>query len=217
MDEQLDFIMLTKSYKNGHYCVAGINVANGSLVRLVSDDVKSNGAIFDWHMNCEDGSACEVMDRVSVPILGAHASQYQPENILIDKYKPWEIIGKADSSFVMDLHPPENESKLLGSFSSKVTSEEISELGKSLSLIFVDSVCLSKRPSDNKCMASFTYQNHAYNLRVTDPIIVTMMKDQSSMERLKNALLVVSLRDTPFDVDNCYYKLVAMIRTVVTC
>ena len=79
-------VVLTKSAKNGGHCVAGIDVDTGNWVRLVSNDLNTHGALSDQDMQYQDRSYCTPLDIVSVPIIKACPSQYQPENILIDHY-----------------------------------------------------------------------------------------------------------------------------------
>ena len=42
---KIDFIVLACSYKHGNRCVAGIDLTNKRLIRLVSEDASTNYAI----------------------------------------------------------------------------------------------------------------------------------------------------------------------------
>ncbi len=46
--------VLTKSAKNGGYCVAGINMRSGRWERIVTDDEESHGAVFASDLKSKD-------------------------------------------------------------------------------------------------------------------------------------------------------------------
>ena len=57
MKERKEVVILTKSYKNKGYCVAGIDAETGEWIRLVSDDEESHGSLFREHMSYNDGGS----------------------------------------------------------------------------------------------------------------------------------------------------------------
>lgn len=64
-------IILTKSDKNGGYCVAGIDVNTGNFIRLVSEDENSNYALSDNDLIYDDERTyVEPMDIVNVQLKG---------------------------------------------------------------------------------------------------------------------------------------------------
>ena len=90
MSKEIDVVILTKSSKNGGYCVAGIDVNNSKWVRLVSSDIESHGALFNQDMQYRNNTFCNLLDVVRVPVLRKDPSEHQPENILIDEEEYWE-------------------------------------------------------------------------------------------------------------------------------
>ena len=84
MDDCVDVAILTKSAKNGGYCVAGIDMDTRQWIRLVSSDANSCGALFSQDLQYKDGTYCEPFDIARIPILGKHPHVYQPENVLIN-------------------------------------------------------------------------------------------------------------------------------------
>lgn len=59
---EIRMVVLTKSSKYGKNCVAGINLANGSWTRLVTNDESSHGAVSDEDLVCKDGNIVQVLD-----------------------------------------------------------------------------------------------------------------------------------------------------------
>ena len=82
-----DIIILTKSAKHGKYCVAGIDIKSKSWVRLVSDDVASDGALSNLDIRLSNGKFCKPLDLVRVYIKQAVSESCQTENHLIEKDK----------------------------------------------------------------------------------------------------------------------------------
>lgn len=69
-------ILLTKSLKNGGYCVAGIDYYTGQWIRLVSGNQETKGAL----EKC--GVPYKPLDIVIVDNITPMPIQYQPENYL---------------------------------------------------------------------------------------------------------------------------------------
>lgn len=63
---KMRFIMLTKSSKNGKYCVAGIDAASGEWIRLVTDDKATDDAVADDDLECTNGRIAEILDEIEV-------------------------------------------------------------------------------------------------------------------------------------------------------
>jgi hypothetical protein len=85
MNKNIEVVILTKSIKNGGYCVAGIDINTSKWVRLVSSDRDSHGALFEQDIQYRNGMNCEPLDVARVPILRKMPTAYQPENVLIDE------------------------------------------------------------------------------------------------------------------------------------
>ena len=87
-------IILTKSWKNGEYCVAGIDTETKKLVRLVSGDEKSYGALTNRDMITKNREIIEPLDFVKISIKNETPLEFQPENILIYVNELWEKIKR---------------------------------------------------------------------------------------------------------------------------
>jgi len=63
-----DLIIMTKSDKHGGFCVVGIDITDGSFVRLMSDDKETFGALTPENMLYEDNSEAKILDLARVEI-----------------------------------------------------------------------------------------------------------------------------------------------------
>ena len=206
MKERKKVAILTKSYKNKGYCVAGIDAETGEWIRLVSDDEESHGSLFREHMSYEDGGECQVLDIVSVPVLGPDPGQYQPENVMIDTEGWWKKKGTISLDEVLELHPLEEHDCLLGNKYHYITDAKIGTVGHSLILVKVSMLVIT-RPEDRGPRASFRYRFDTYeNMAVTDPDIYSV-EDGTKYD---SAVLVMSLPEVPYN-DRYFNKFIAKI------
>ena len=93
--------ILTKSYKNGGYCVAGIDLNTKKWVRLVSSEDSKN-EIPCYYMNKKDNDI-DVLDVIEVNLLKNIVNGCQRENYLIDIGVPLKTIGKMSIEEVVSL------------------------------------------------------------------------------------------------------------------
>ncbi len=207
---KIEVAILTKSSKNGGYCVAGIDMNTGEWVRFVSNNEKTHGALSNYDISYAGEHICKPLDVVSVHIVEAVPSAHQPENYLIDSDKYWIKTGECTLSDILKVHPAEVQPYLYGNLGPYVDSKEIDGIGYSLTLIKVSCLVLSQTTNINgkpKTKASFTYNGKRYsNMAVTDPHFYSVQDGTI----FADAYLVVSLPDTPLP-ENCYYKFVAQI------
>lgn len=198
--------ILTMSSKNGGYCVAGVNVKNGNWIRLVSDNVYTHGALSSNDIKYQNGSYCKPLDVVQVPIVKAMPLEYQPENVLIDTNEYWEKIGTISLEDILEIHPPEYHTVLLGNQYSYITEVGIGKVGHSLILVEVTDLTIT-HPNERSTKATFTYYDTQYNdISVTDPDYYYVQNHWHT----DNAILVMSLPESPYN-GNYYYKFVAKI------
>lgn len=206
MEERKEIAILTKSSKNGGYCVAGIDIETGRWVRLISDDVRSHGALFDEHMEYVNGGICQVLDIASVPILAPAPSKYQPENVLIDPAVQWERISTISIDEVLQLHPLECHDYLLGNKYYYITDARIDTVGHSLILVEVSDLIIT-HPESHQTKASFRYCSDTYeNMSVTDRDFYYVPDGTV----YNSAILVMSLPDVPQN-DRYFNKFIAKI------
>ena len=202
--------ILTRSSKYGGYCVAGVDINTGEWVRFVSNNVQTHGALSRGDITYENRSICNPLDVAVEDVVRAAPLAHQPENYLIDSRKYWRKTGECTLSDVLDVHPAEIRPYLYGNLNPFVDSEEIDNIGYSLTLIRVSSLTISQTTNiynKPKTKASFVYNGKCYNnMSVTDPDFYSVLNGT----RFANAYLVISLPDTPFP-ENCYYEFVAQI------
>ena len=205
-----ELVILTKSSKHKGYCVAGIDMKSGQWIRLTSDDESTHGALFPSDMRYESGGACQPLDVVKVKIISRSPLEYQPENVLIAKGHTWEKMGTLSINEVLRIHPSERHNYIFGNQGPYVTASEIGDIGYSLTLVTVKSLHISKTTNLSgapRTKTSFLYDTRWYNnMSVTDPAYYSAPDGT----RIKEAALVISLPDAPFNEDK-YYKFVAQI------
>jgi len=88
-----DLIIMTKSDKHGGFCVVGIDINDGSFVRLMLDNKETFGALTPENMLYEDGSEAKILDVAGVGIVKSCPTQLQPENVLFDETTRWKKMG----------------------------------------------------------------------------------------------------------------------------
>ena len=137
---KIRMVVLTKSSKYGKNCVAGINLANGSWVRLVTNDESSHGAVSDEDLVCKDGNIVQVLDVIDAPILGACNTEIQPENVLLKFRYIYEIVGKISIEEVLNVHPLESRGNILGNIYPYITEARVGSVGYSLTIVEVDNL-----------------------------------------------------------------------------
>lgn len=201
---ELEVVILTKSSKFQGYCVAGIDVHSGQWVRLTSSDEHSHGALINRDMLYRDGSLCKTLDVVKIPIIGRNPTEYQPENVLIDREQYWTKTGTHTIAEVLRVHPAERHIMLLGNQYPYITEARIGTVGHSLVLAMVSNLIITQ---PQKTKASFVYGQYTYDkMSVTDSDYYGVADNT----RVGRAILVVSLPDSPYPEDR-YYKFVAKI------
>lgn len=206
--EKIRMVVLTKSSKYGKNCVAGINLANGGWVRLVTNDESSHGAVADEDLICQDGNIVQVLDIIDAPILGACNTEIQPENVLLDLGTYIEIVGKMSIEEVLKFHPLESRSDILGNIYPYITETRVGSVGYSLTIVEVNDLEIVQEENlagKPKTKINFNYNGKQYkNISVTDEKFYYAKNGT----RYNKAILVVSI-GTPYN--NRYYKFVSAI------
>lgn len=205
---KIRMVVLTRSSKYGKNCVAGIDLVNGSWVRLVTNDESSHGAVSDEDLVCEDGNSVQVLDVIDAPVLGACNDEIQPENVLLDLDTYIEIVGKMAIEDVLNIHPLESRSNILGNIYPYITDARVETVGYSLTIVEVNDleIVQEENPSGKpKTKVKFFYNGNEYeNMSVTDENFYSA----ENGTKYDRAILVVSI-GTPYN--NKYYKFVSAI------
>lgn len=198
--------ILTMSSKNGGYCVAGIDIKNGEWIRLVSDDDKTHGALSNDDIKYQNGQYCKPLDLVRVSVVRASPLEHQPENVLIDSEKWWSKVKTLTLDDVLEVHPVERHTLLLGNKYAYITEAGIGNVNCSLIIVEVSDLTI-EHPTDRSTKATFRYNGNTYrDISVTD-------RDYYSAPNLwetDKAVLVISLPESPYN-GNYYYKFIAKI------
>lgn len=203
-------IVMTESSKFKNNCVAGIDVNTGEWIRIVSNDVETYGALTDEDITYADGTRCQVLDIVDVPVISRASTSSQPENVLIDRRYYIEKQGKATLGDVLLMHPDEKHDYLFGTRYSSVKEEYLESRGVdySLALIKGENVEFSWKPNNDgqlKLKINFFYNGIEYtDMSVTDPEFYGV----ENGVRFRAVYMVVSI-GTPYK--GACYKFVAKI------
>lgn len=175
-------LILTKSDKNGGLCVAGLDVENGSFVRLVSNDVDSHYAIPHWCM-----SNVNVLDVIEVMVICKVPSFCQQENIKV-QLQQWQKIGGISINNLQDL-TNNSEPFIFGDECFYLEEANAQKMPYSLMMVQVPDLYLSCNKY-GKTKASFHYNRMFYsNMSITD-------SDYYDVEgEIGDAILVISIPD----------------------
>ena len=205
--------ILTKSYKNGGYCVAGIDIDNKKFVRLVNSDDPTNDEIKKEQMFLDEKSI-ECLDVVEFDFIKNIPNSCQTENWLLNKTNKPKFIKSFTLEVLIDLLKFDNDNYFILNNGSALSAVEIAKLNRSLFVYYVQNLKIDATTYESfgeirfryKC--SFEYNNKIYtNISLTDPAYRDMSQDGMILE---NALIVASLPCVPYN-DNLYYKFVAKI------
>ena len=210
------FNLLTKSEKYGGYCVVALRCRDNKLVRLISSDTKTHGAI-DKNTFTRRGYTMKPTDLIRVPIYGKSISYHQPENYMVHEKYMWDVEASTRQEFVLEKCPIQHTGMIFGTKSHCLSEGQMPD--HSIEMVEVQNLKLyypheySKRPK-----AKFLYNGIQYsNMSVTDPDFNFSSLDPSYFVDtpdglcLRRAVLVVSLPNCPFDKDGLYYIFVARI------
>lgn len=194
--ESVKVILMTRSSKHGGFCVAGIDVATGRWIRLVTGDERLHGAVPASEM-CH----CAPLDLVEIPVLRPAPTRRQPENVLLDRSHPWRRIARCSTEQVLRFVPPRTRGTLFGNRLCLLTGQEDND--HSLTLVAVTDLTLRR---EGKLKCDFDFAGSRYrSISVTDPDYY----DPRVPSDLPRAVLVVSLADEA--LDGKYFKFAAKI------
>lgn len=197
-----DIVILTKSAKHSNYCVAGIDIKTRRWIRLVSDDVATDGALSNFDIRLSTGELCKPLDLVRVEIDKPVPEGCQTENHLIEKGKKWVKLDELTIADVVKLHYPSNKPYIFGNDRPYING--IDYMKYSLILAEVDNIKVYNNEFGRR-KANFTYKSHFYQeISVTDPEYYDGLTYD-----FKKAYIVVSIPKTDFD--GKYYKFIAKI------
>ncbi|GKX66880.1 dual OB domain-containing protein [Inconstantimicrobium mannanitabidum] len=215
MDKKV--IILTKSDKNGGYCVAGIDTSNGKFIRLVSEDEESEYALFDSDITYEDGQCLKVMDTIYVKLKDKQDCWFQPENYIIDSEYYLKKIGTATLDQIKNYLT--HQDYIFYNNSNSILTNELRKQLKKYSLLIVELDELNlwrDKFKEKRIMASFLYNNQRYSyIKITDSILTEkyyyeVCQSEPRPYTLNNVIVIFSLACV-FNMNASHYKLIANI------
>lgn len=215
----VEMIILTKSFKHGCHCIAGINAVNGEWIRLVTNDADTEGAVPDEDARYADGSPAEVLDCVKVDLSYALPTNAQSENRLYNRSFRWQFVRKYTINEVLRLHPLDMARPIFGSYDNYCTEQDLD--GHSLLLVMASRPAITVTTYDNeygsktKVYFYFSNNNIDYSrFSVSDRDLYTRCKQNGDGTYLLNdGYAVLSLTgawNLPGQNDDIrYYKMLA--------
>lgn len=212
-----EVIILTKSDKQGGYCIAGIDKNTRKFIRLVSDDEENEYTLFDRHITYSDGNMVSPLDIVKIKIKEKQDCWYQPENYIIDE-NAFEKIGQASVDEIKEYIDCDSDYIFFNN-DKKISSEKLQQKNgiKSLQFAFIEELNLWKdKYNNNRLTASFKFSDNYYTfIKVTDSTLIERYKscvqENDPMPYTINNVYVVFSLTGPYYRDNNHYKLLANI------
>ncbi|URZ07525.1 dual OB domain-containing protein [Clostridium felsineum] len=213
-----EIIILTKSEKYNNYCVAGIDVQTGQLVRLVSEDKDIKYALTNKDIEYDNCEEAQVLDKVIVNVKDNQKCWYQPENYTIDNKKKMKYIQKVSES---DIDKYINHKDIIFfNNENSIDEEELNNEEDIYSLIMIKpqifKVRIHNRKNKKKLKASILYNEVWYNniiitdMEFTDKYYNEIMNLPIEGKNFWNVKIILSLAEK-YSKDNKYYKLVASV------
>jgi hypothetical protein len=178
-------LCLANSRRPGGRCVAGKEFSGGEIGGWIRPINEQNGhAISEIDLQFQDGTAVDVLDVVTIPMVEPNPQGHQKENHLIAPDHAWtkqfrvtwpQIVAATDA--VVGTLWPNGDSSYHGQ-NDKVSEALSSGVENSLMLIDPTTVALVVGPesqygggSRRRVRAVFTFNESHYNFVVTDPWI----------------------------------------------
>lgn len=207
--KKIRFLLLTKSYKDSGYCVAGINLDENKFVRLVADTDLDLASIPYAYIDTPPAIDC--LDILEIEPIKAVPFGCQTENILIDTNLRPSKIGRANLTDILQY--VNSEQKIFGNTKKVLHSSQVEKLNRSLGLYIVENLkicCYFDEEKDkyvNQC--DFRYKGNLYTqISLTDPVYRNVKYNE---EVLSQAAIIVSLPPIPWGDGEFYFKFVAKI------
>ena len=203
--KRVQMILMTKSYKDGGYCVTGIDYNNGEWIRLVSTQM--GGPISYDVIDKNPFKRC--LDIIEVDLVSHCPVTCQQENFLIDEQRIINVVGQVDIDYVIRKYASIDE-KIFGNRGKAVHIDDIYFLNHSVEFKIVRDLQISSKRIDgeweNRC--SFTIGKAKYeDIYLTDP---NFRNGEELDLFIGDAAIVVSVPNAP--IYDCWFsKFVAKV------
>lgn len=205
--------ILTKSYKHGGYCVAGIDVSTREWIRLVNSDNPNTDEIRKEQMFL-NGKSIECLDVIEYDFIKNIPNSCQTENWLLNTSLKPKYIRSISIEELANIIKIEKDDFFIFNSANLLDENDISSIKRSLYIFHVQNLKIEAATYESygeirfryKCL--FDYKNNQYtNISLTDPVYRDVAQDGTN---LSNALIIASLPCVPYK-DNLFYKFVAKI------
>lgn len=201
--------ILTKSYKDNGYCVAGIDIENGQWIRLVSTE-ESDDKIPKYYMD-KSYNFIDVLDVVEVDLIKHIPKKCQTENYLIDLKIPLKKVDKLSFNEVVDIKGYDEVFTIFGNRGKAITPNDAEKLTYSLLLVPIKDLTFNLVYDEEnykwlKKELSFNYNHWNYELSITDP---EYKKVEYNGKTFNEGAIVLSIPSEPYN--EWYNKFVAKI------
>ena len=197
---------MTKSLKDRDYCVAGIDMASGEWIRLVSS---KTGDAFPKELL--DDQSINVLDVAEVALKAYAPYKTQIENWLIDESSSIRKVGSLTLHQVLSKRRHDTPQFIFGNDKNWLEQDEVKNLKHSLEMLSVTDLTFDtslKGDGRHHHKVMFCYKGNKYNLCLTDKKF--RIEDLSGFV-LPKATIVVSIPPVPYGENELYYKFVAKI------
>lgn len=210
------FVLLTKSRKHSGFCIAGIDLIDGSWVRIVSSETGLSNEIHRGSLLYENGQEADFFDVIEVECIKKVPSYFQPENYLMDN-KKWIKLDKSNINETLKIHPFEMHKTIFYDKNHNIEEKTVREIENpsrhSLVIIKATNVSIfvkTWRPGEKKATIHFTNNNNIYKyFSMTDGTENEYIrKDDGVYPLVSDYALIISLGEL-YDGDKKHYKLVA--------
>lgn len=209
-----EIIILTKSKKHSGYCIAGINYSTGEWIRLISNDKKTEGAVFEKDLIYSDNTKVEIYDIIKVNVIKYSPTIVQSENWLYDDNIKWRKIGESNLSEIILKHGYDKPKYIFGNCNQSIDEKDLNLCENSLALINVENAHFYNKTFDNRqrIQINFTYnKNNYYYFKITQENAIEYYKNKTDGSYpIKSKSIVFSLTDK-YHKTGKYYKVVAQI------
>lgn len=196
-------LLLSSSAKRGGKCVAGVSLDTGELIRFVSEDKDTMGALTHTDMRCDDGHICGPCDVVIAPVIGPVPTTHQPENWLIDRQRRWNRVKTLTPGATVKCISVTRPRMIFDTWDICLTEELYP--ARSLELVEVEDLVFVQEPG-KKSKVTFTYNGREYKkMSMTDRDYYSALNGT----RIGRAILLMSLPED--DYNGKYFKFVAKI------
>lgn len=210
MYKSFDMVILTRSSKYKKYCVAGLDLGTGALVRLVSGDEASHGALSQQDLELAGCRIVGPLDVVRVQNVKPCPGAIQKENHRIDRRSSLSYVGHMTIEEVLGKYPLPGARSVFRGYAPVMARQRADDIGHSLEIHCVEDLVVSRHMIDGKprTRADFTMAGRAFKgFPVTDP----RYYDDEGRRVIGSACVVFSIAEDEWALDRGRFKFVAAI------